>query len=282
MPDLPTRRQRRLVLIAVAAFSVALAGCSSSGSSSSGSASGSSSSATATGSAASTSVSSTAGITHAETQLAAYSAVASSFSAPGVPLRDPAKLKGGTITYIPLFLLVPYFGAVYAQLRKAAALVGMTVRVCNPNATPSGVATCFSQAIDAKTDGIITDAVPYSYASDPYAAAAAAGIPVAALDIGDQPPAALAGHAVTLDDGIELEGQLLADSIIAASHGTADALLVVSTTNSESVENYHAMEQEFSQYCPGCRITQVINNETDQESSISLAISGNPSIQYVV
>jgi len=276
MPFITARRQRRLALIAAAAvLSITAAGCASTTSTSVVAANGS----TGTGKPG---VSAAAGVAHADAQVAAYSALATSFTAPGPSLHGMAAMRGGSITYIPLFLLAPYFQAVAGQLTKAAAQVGMTVHVCSANATPSGAASCFSQAIDEKTDGIITDALPYGYASNPYAAAAAAGIPVAALDIGDQPPAALAGHAATLSDGTDLEGVLLADSIIAASGGKADALLVVSTTNSESTENKDAMEQEFGQYCPDCKITEVIDNESDQTSGISLALARNPGIDYVV
>jgi len=77
----------------------------------------------------------------------------------------------------------------------------------------------------------------------------------------------------------------VADEIIADSGGHANVLLVVSHDVTEDVVNEKAMQQEFAANCPGCKVTPSIfsNNQlNDIASAVSVALTQNPDINYVV
>jgi ribose transport system substrate-binding protein len=255
----------------------AAVGCSSSSASSSATDSG----ALAVPSAASQ----TAGVQAAKAELAKYLQLTTTFKAPGPTLKNAASLRGKTITYVPFFLEAPYFQAEVTLLQRAASVVGMKVNVCNAAATPTGAASCINQAVATKAGGIITDSIPYSFATNAYAAAAKAGIPVVASDIADPVPSSLGPDVQTMDFHEDVTGKLVADEIIADSGGHANVLLVVSHDVTEDVVNEKAMQQEFAANCPGCKVTPSIfsNNQlNDIASAVSVALTQNPDINYVV
>ena len=224
-------------------------------------------------------------VEYAKAQVAAHLDVVDTFKAPGDAITGLGAVKGSTITYIPLFLQSPYFGAEAAQLKQAFGLVGVTVQVCDGKATPTVVATCFNQAISGKSVGIISDAIPYGFALNAYTAAANANIPVVAGNIGDAVPAALAGHAATLGLRQDTIGHLTADSIIADSGGSAHVLLVVANDSALTKENADALTSEFQQRCPSCVVSTAIYRSTEIQkipTTVSVALGQDPAISYMV
>jgi ribose transport system substrate-binding protein len=246
-----------------------------------------SSSASPTGSPAASLRSSTgsaAGVAAAEAQLTQYEGLVTSFRGPGPALSDPGALRGKTFTYVPFFLEAPYFQAEVQLLKQAAAVVGMKMTVCDAQATPTGATACIRQAAGAKSAGIITDSIPYNFAGNAYAAAAAANIPVVAGDIADPVPAELTGHAITMDMHENVVGELVADEIIANSSGTANPLLVDEDDEDENFVTDNAILHQFAADCPRCKITQVPYHDTSLQlipTAVSTALLRDRSINYV-
>jgi ribose transport system substrate-binding protein len=225
-------------------------------------------------------------VAYAKAQIAQHQDVVDTFTPPGPTISGLSAVKGSTVTYIPLFLQSPYFGAEAGHLKEAFGLVGVTVQVCDGKATPTVVASCFDQAISGKSAGIITDAIPYGFALNAYTAAATANIPVVAGNVGDEVPAALNGRAATLGLRQKVIGNLTADSVIADAGGAAaHVLLVVATDSALTKENADALSEEFKTHCPDCVVSTANYRSTEIQkipTTVGAALGKDPAISYVV
>jgi ribose transport system substrate-binding protein len=108
---------------------------------------------------------------------------------------------------------------------------------------------------------------------------------VVAADIADQPPASYGADVQTMDFHENITGKLIADEIIADSAGNANVLLVVSHDVTENIVNATAMQDEFTANCPSCKVTTSIFSNSqlnDISSAVSVALTQNPAINYVV
>jgi ribose transport system substrate-binding protein len=227
---------------------------------------------------------SAAGVAAAKAQLAKYQPLVTSFKAPGPALSDPAALRGKTFTYVAAFLEAAYFQGQVQLIKQAAAVVGMKVSVCDAKGTPTGASSCIMQGVRDKSAGIITDSIPYDFASNAYAASAAANIPVVVADIAVPTPASLVGHAVTMAFPGDVVAELAADEIIDDSSGTANALLVTQDDGGPNVITQSAMNKEFAANCPACKITVVKYHETQLQqlpTLVSTAFLKDPTAKYL-
>ena len=279
----------RYGLAAVAAAAVlGLSACASSTASSTVASSATGSSATAAGTSADAgstgTASGSAGVAHAKAQIASHLNMQTTFQVPGGPVTGLAKFKGRTITYIPITLQATYFQAEYAQISSAAALLGIKVQVCNAEAQPTVATQCINQAVAAKSAGIITDSLPFALAQNAYAAAVAANIPVVASDVLDPLPAGWSKDLVATSNGQDVGGRLMADAIIADSGGTAQVLFANTTSTSTTKDSSDAVLNEFSTYCPGCKVTTVNWDPSQVQqipTAVSVALNANRNIGYV-
>jgi ribose transport system substrate-binding protein len=272
------RRATRLgSLLGAAALLAMTAACSSGQSSSSSGAAGSTASAASAGSA-------TAGVAHARSVLAGVGGIVTSFSPVGAAVSGVAAHRGETITYIPIFLQAGYFSVSAANLKQAAAQVGVNLQVCDGKAVPSTVAACFTQAISDHSAAIITDSIPIAEAPNSYAAAATAKIPVVMLNNDTPITPSLAPYVRSLSVHQVAYAADGADAIIAASGGKANVLAVLSDESGETTMAAAAFLKEMATYCPGCSVTTVtyLSNELqDVPTQVSTALLKHPDTNYV-
>lgn len=285
------RRGDRAVTGAVClavSVAAAVAGCSSSSKSASPSSmSGSSSSGAATApssSGASSSSGGSSGVAYAKAQTAKYEPLRTTFPAPGPALTGvKGKLTGKTVWYIPIFLQAPIFTAESVALTEALKTAGATVHVCDAATNPSTADSCLKQAVSSHAAGIVTGAMDYSFASQAYAAAIAAKIPIVATD-NDKPGSFPNSPDVRrLTIGGPVYAALGADWIIADSGGKAHVLYVADNSNA-GVTQTTAVKGEFTKQCPGCKLTVVNFSDPTIDklpTAVSSAMTANPKIDYV-
>lgn len=282
-----TRRATGLgsLLGAAALVAMTVAACSSGSSSTSDA--GSTSSPTTAGSTTATSTaaaSTSAGVAHAQSALAGIGGDVTSFSPVGAAISGLAAHRGATITYIPIFLEAGYFSVSAANLKQAAAEVGIKLVVCDGKAVPSSVAACFTQAISDHSAAIITDSVPLAEAPNSYAAAASAKIPVVMLNNDTPISSSLAPYVRSLSVGQVTYAREGADAIIAASGGKANVLAVLSADNGETELAAAAFQKEMATYCPDCSVTTVTYQTAELEdvpTEVSTALLRHPDTNYV-
>jgi ribose transport system substrate-binding protein len=276
------RRATRLgSLLGAAALVAMTAAACSSGQSSTSDAGGTSSTAAAGSTAAG---STAAGVAHAQSALAGIGGDVTSFSPVGPAISGLAAHRGETVTYIPIFLEAGYFSVSAANLKQAAALVGINLRVCDGKAVPSTVAACFTQAISDHSTAIITDSVPIAEAPNSYAAAASAKIPVVMLNNDTPISGSLAPYVRSLSVNQVAYAADGADAIIAASGGKANVLAVLSADNGETKMAAAAFQKEMATSCPGCTVTALtyLSAELqDVPTEVSTALLKHPDTNYV-
>ena len=268
-----------------AVLSVAAAGCSSSGSSTASSA-GTAGTASSSGSAAA------GGVPAAVTAtLNKYLAVPA-FTAPG-PAVDVAKLRGKSIFVIPIEE-TPFTQAVEAGEQAAAKAAGIKMTIYPSEGEVSQWVQGMQTAIAQKPALIILDTAPDPRQLQPQIAAAkAAGIPVLVTHFYDvsmpDPPACAgcaAGVTAVVKAPISIAGAAEADWIISDSHGKAN-VLIVSLNGLLPVPGMVAAAQaQFSQYCPGCKVTTTAINISQLSTAgaftqVSSALVQDPGINYV-
>ena len=281
------RRATRLGSLLGAAALVAMTAAACSSGQSSTSDAGGTSSPTAAGSTASGSTaaaSTAAGVAHAQSVLAGIGGDVTSFSPVGSAISGLAAHRGETVTYIPIFLEAGYFSVSAANLKQAAAQVGINLEVCDGKAVPSTVAACFTQAISDHSAAIITDSVPIAEAPNSYAAAASAKIPVVMLNNDTPISGSLAPYVRSLSVGQVSYAAEGADAIIAASGGKANVLAVLSADNGETELAAAAFQKEMATYCPGCSVTTVTYQTAELEdvpTEVSTALLRHPDTNYV-
>lgn len=264
-----TARRRTGPALATATAAALLAACSGGGSGTT---------ATAAGSAGAAS-------SDLAAKVAALQQAGDSYPVPTEPLEDVAALAGSTVYYVPITQQSPQFAVTETALRAALTTAGVSLEVCNGNATPTGVAACLTQATKAKAGAIVTDAIPYALAANAFDAAIAAGIPV--LDTNQsadvEPEAAQYLGLVPAASSDQMAA--VADWIIADSGGTADVIINQSTDGPSAAAFVEAAQAEFTAQCPECTVT--INEVSSASfslipSSTSSALLRNPDAGYVV
>lgn len=209
-----------------------------------------------------------------------------SYPIPSGQVSGISKLKGKTVYYIPLTQQSPQFGVTQVALQAALGKVGISLQVCNGNATPTNVAACFSQATKADAAAIITDAVPYVLAANSFSAAVSAGIPVLYTDqtAGSGAPAASSKFGYVYAPG-GAQMAAVADWIINDSGGKGNVLINESTDGPSPVSFVESAQTEFKKECPGCTVT---TNKISSANfsliapSTSSALLKDPGVQYVI
>ena len=224
------------------------------------------------------------GVGYANAQLAKFSPLISSFSAPGPKLSGvKAKLAGKVVWYVPIFLPAPIFTADSKGIAEPLSLAGATVHVCDAATNPSQANACLEQAVAAHAAGIVTDAMNYSFAPNGYSAAIKAGIPVVATDNDNAVGFPVSPTLTTVSIGGPQTARLAVDYIIAKSNGKADVLYAADNSNDGVVEA-NATYDEFKKECPACKVHIVTFGDATVQNlapAMSSAMVANPGIDYV-
>jgi ribose transport system substrate-binding protein len=261
---------RRRTALAATGVAVALivAGCGQSGGGATGGATGT--------------ASDSAGVAHAEQQIAKYSQVVDAY-VPTEKLTNPAALKSKKIMYIPAVAAIPFFVTSWKALKAAFTAAGVQADICDAQANPATMSACLDQATNGGYSGIIVDSISPTIAQQSYQKALDAKIPVVlgTLPLPDGSPSTV----VTVGPQPNLPVQLAADAIIVATKGKANVVGVEITDSDSTKSRYEGGLQEFKTYCPGCQVTTVETKSPDMQqlpSKVSAAILAHPGVNYLM
>ena len=261
----------------VAASALLLAGCSSGTTGATGASETPSSSASA--SAAADPAAATA-----QEQVDQASKAVDEFIAPGPELGDLSSLKGKTVYYVPANYKIPLFHIVGDAMTQAMSTAGVEVKTCDGQASPSSMASCLTQAIDAKADAVVSGSIPDDLASVAFQQVRDAGIPLLYLLTAPAGPGEPEKVGYLTPDNVALQA-INADWIIADSGGTANVLVVkVTDTPATTLWMDQGALAEYEKTCPNCKVT-VLETNTGQlqklPSLVSSAMVRDPDIAYV-
>ncbi len=203
---------------------------------------------------------------------------------PSAAISNVAALKGKTVYYIPVSADVPAFAITAAAMKTALASVGVNLTVCSGNFTPSGFASCFSQAIGAHAGAIVSDAVPFQITQGLITEASKKSIPVVVTDVNIVSPRPTAKN-ITYISGSNQQYTLAQDWIIANSGGKANVLELEATdspTSAAGTAEYAI--PELKAHCSACTTTTLkfsSSNENLLPSEISAMLLKHPNINYI-
>jgi ABC-type sugar transport system substrate-binding protein len=245
-------------LFLVVLCAVALAACGSSSSSSSSSSGGSSGGGSSSGTASSSSATSS-GVAEAK-KLVAEEEKTPPFAGPTSKV-DIAKAKGKTVYYVSLTEEIPAlheWGVVLAQQLKAA---GVTTQKCDAKGSPDGITTCLQQALAAKPDMIVAQALDTKFIASYIARAKAAGIKFITAQTGTPGIPTISGDDGEVTFDYAQVGRVLADWFVADSGCAKGGPQVITSTSSRqpSAAEVAGILSEVKKLCPSLSIPSVQN-----------------------
>jgi ribose transport system substrate-binding protein len=210
-------------------------------------------------------------------------ATTATYPVPTASVPGVSSLKGRTVYFVPLLAAIPTF-AVAAQTMKAAlARAGLSIQVCDAQATPSGAAACVNQATTANAAGIVLDAIPYVMADNALNAAQAKGIPILVADQLPMTPGTASTGKVTYLPGAQDQPSDLAWWTIVDSGGKANEIFAQENDNPSAIAAAVSGQGIIRKYCPGCALTvKPITATTNAllASATSANILAHPGIDY--
>jgi ribose transport system substrate-binding protein len=215
--------------------------------------------------------------------VAQLQAATSVYPVPTASVSGVSDFKGRTVYYIPLDAHIPAFVIAAQTVKAALAKAGLNFQECDGQATPSTIASCVSQAAGAGAAGMILDAIPYGMANNALNGAKSKGVPIV---IADQyaPSGTVNTDQVAYVPSVVDQPSQIAWWLIAASKGTARAILAEDADSPSSLAYVQNALPIFRQYCPGCdiEVKQITATETSPQlqAAVSSNIQADPGVQY--
>ena len=208
------------------------------------------------------------------------------FQSPGPSLKT-ASLKGKTVWYVPNLYGVPPIPVIYNTLKSSFAHAGMKLDLCDGKGNPVNFASCVSQAVAQRAAGVIIDSIPSSLIKTQLAAAQAAHVKIVMANDSEPGMALPANVNARVAYDYVVAGQLEAASIIAASHGKANILLIQATDLSPNTPLVDGgILPTLHKWCPNCKVTvkdePVTNWATGTGPLAMAALTADPSIHYII
>jgi len=261
---------------------VALAACGGSSASSSAGSSGSGSAASGdSGSSAS------AGVAQAK-QLVAQEEQPPKYTGPTSKV-DIAKAKGKTVYYISLTEEIPAlheWGVVLAQQLQEA---GVTTHKCDAQGSPNGITTCLQQALAAKPNMIVAQALDTKFIASYIARAKAEGIKFVTAQTGTPGIPTVPGDDAEVTFDYPQVGRILADWFVADSGCTKGGPQIITSTSSRqpSAAEVAGMQSEIKKLCPSLSVPAVQNVlipdwPTNLPTLTRSLLTQNPNLKYIV
>jgi ribose transport system substrate-binding protein len=172
-----------------------------------------------------------------------------------------------------------------AGATEAGQKLGWNVRTVDGKSDPSVWNSAIQDAIAAKADGIVLDAVPPALVQGALAKAKAAGIPLVSVfnPVPDDPGSVF---DYVRPDHVE-QGQLMADWVTEDSGGQANVLVVRAPEFPELLQRHEGFTKELASVCPGCQIAGTVDMTLGTMAqrlpqAVISALQRNPKIDYVV
>ena len=172
-----------------------------------------------------------------------------------------------------------------AGAAEAGKQLGWNVRTVDGKSDPSVWNSAIQDAVAAKVDGIVLDAVPPALVQNALAKAKAAGIPlVSVFNPVPEDPGSVFDYV--RPDHAE-QGQLMADWVTADSGGEANVLVIRAPEFPELLERHEAFTQELSSACPDCKVAGTVDMTLATMAqrlpqAVISALQRNPNIDYIV
>jgi ribose transport system substrate-binding protein len=198
----------------------------------------------------------------------------------------PFKAKAGaSIFNIPCPLSFEACTATANGMKTAAEALGYKYQQCDSGSSPEAPTQCFTNAVNAKPDVIIAQAVGSNIAADGFAAAKKAGIPVVGFATGDPADGKLAQVQVA-DTLCNDQGKILADAIIADSSGDANLLFLDDTAIACDIQRSEGFEAEFKKVCPDCEFSKLTFDAQKLQQQLPQQLQAemdkNPNLNWIV
>jgi ribose transport system substrate-binding protein len=208
------------------------------------------------------------------------------FTPPG-PRFNARKAAGKTIFEIPLSSTIPFISAKSKEMQRVAKRFGIKYIVFPNQGQPAQWVQGFDQAIARKADLIILQGAPDPYALQPQLRAAKrAGIPVLATFIISEGEKSPPNVTALMRTPAPRRLRLVADTVINATRGDADVLILTSDDIHVSRLIGPAIRDEFAKRCGTCKVKVVdvplSDWATKIQTTVQSAITSNPNLNYVI
>ena len=267
-------KHRLASLAALAVSAVSIAAC---GSSTSSTSSGASSSVT---SAAAANSGGSSGLAAAEAAVATATKAPAPINRPVLTKKPPA---GKSIVYVSC--PVQTCTAVQKGLVAGTKALGWKLTVIQGGIDPQTQNAGWTQAVQAKPDGIVgITTVPYAALSQPFAAAAAAKIPIVTI-AGDGVPHGSVISNLVSPKAESVMGTVMADWVAVDSKGKANVALFNDPSNPSFNATTAAYKAELAKVCSGCKVSVVKYSTLDIGKNVPgqvvSYVQQNPNVNYV-
>ncbi len=211
--------------------------------------------------------------------VAKYLEPSNTFVAPGAAL-DKGKLPtSGSFWYVSLSQEIPVLSIEQDALKQAAAVLGMTVNICDSKFQPAVASSCVNSAIDAGAKGIFTDSIATESIGTAVTNAAKAGIPIVALSAIGSNTKAVTYHS----NGDQLSHAVAAQWIVADSNAKAQVLQTKVQDDPGAIDDIDSGSAPVFAKCAACKVTHVSYTAQTVPSVPSVVSTGllrNPDVNY--
>jgi ribose transport system substrate-binding protein len=204
------------------------------------------------------------------------------------PTTGPKAKPGKNIAFVSLQQSNPAVSGWGVAIQQAAKHLGWHVTIYDGQGTTDGQTTALQSAIAAKPDGIVMGALQVTQFQPQLKKAASLHIPVvgihSAADVGAYGKQNMFYNVAQSTAAI---GRAAADYVIAASNGTAKAVILTDRSYPIALDKANAEKNEFEK-CKGCKLLAFVNaplatisTRAGQEVS-SLISQYGTSLQYMM
>jgi len=250
----------RFLLVGLLVAAAVVAGCGSSSSSSSSSAASSAAAQTSTQSSSASSSSAGGGIAAAQ-QLVQQMEQPPAWKGPTEKV-DLSKAKGKHVYFVNLTEEIPALHEWSVVLGQQLQAAGVHTQDCDAKGTPEGITSCLTQALAAKPDAIVSEALDNAFIASYMKKAQDAGIKFITAQSGiPSLPTSPPGRDAEVSFNYRDVGQLLGAWFATDSQCKQGAAQVITTTSSRepSAAEVGGMQSAFTQYCPGLSSNPIQN-----------------------
>lgn len=171
------------------------------------------------------------------------------------------------------------------SVREAVEAIGWRFEMCDGGATSDRIAQCFTNAVNAKPDLIITNGIGAEEAGDSYAEVEKAGIPHVGMFTGNDPGTAPGVATEVGGDSCGTGAEELANWVIADSGGDANVMFVATDTfpcNQQRLAGFESVMEA----CEGCEVSTlkfaIDSIQSTLPQQMQAELQSQPDLDYIV